>query len=247
MGRIAKLKSEKAKTTIQVDGKKMYSERKYDYYPLTAKQLHYQRVKRIADSIFALAMLFILAVPMLVVCVLQKASSPNEPIIFRQLRVGRGGQTFTITKFRSMQSSAPRYMPTGELQDGVRYISRFGRFLRDTSIDELPQLFQVLRGEMSLIGPRPLIPQEKEIHELRKALGVYQLRPGLTGWAQVNGRDLLSVWEKAMLDREYLEKMSLKFDVKIFLMTVCKVIGREGIQEGISPHGEDRNKKEELL
>lgn len=110
----------------------------------------------------ALAMLLVLAVPMLIVCVLQKASSPSEPVFFQQMRVGRGGKAFTITKFRSMKSSAPKYMPTGELHNGAMYISRFGRFLRDMSIDELPQLFQVLRGEMSLIGPRPLIRQERD-------------------------------------------------------------------------------------
>ncbi len=205
---------------------------KHEYYFLTAKQLRYQRAKHVMDFILALAMLLVLALPMLIACVLQKASSPNEPIFFRQLRVGRGGKAFTITKFRSMKSSAPKYMPTGELQDGALYISRLGRFLRDTSIDELPQLFQVLRGEMSLIGPRPLIRQESGIHELRKELGVYQLRPGLTGWAQVNGRDLLDDEEKAALDREYLERMSPAFDAKILLMTVSKVLGREGIREG---------------
>lgn len=206
---------------------------KHEYYLLTAKQLRYQHAKHVVDFILALAMLLVFALPMLIVCVLQKASSPNEPIFFQQLRVGRGGRTFVLTKFRSMKSSAPKYMPTGELQDGATYISRFGRFLRDTSIDELPQLFQVLRGEMSLIGPRPLIPQENEIHELRRELGVYQLRPGLTGWAQVNGRDLLDDEEKAALDREYLEKMSPAFDAKILLMTVGKVLEREGIREGM--------------
>lgn len=204
----------------------------HDYYSLTKKQLRYQQEKHILDVILALAMLFVLALPMLVVCVLQKLSSPHEPIFFHQLRVGRGGKTITITKFRSMKSSAPKYLPTGEMLDGTLYISKLGRFLRDTSIDELPQLFQVVRGDMSLIGPRPLIRQESVIQELRKELGIYQLRPGMTGWAQVNGRDLLSDEEKAVFDREYLEKMGLAFDVKIFLMTVRKVLGREGIHEG---------------
>lgn len=204
----------------------------HDYYSLTEKQLRYQQEKHILDVILATAMLLVLALPMLIVCVLQKLSSPHEPIFFHQLRVGRGGKTIRITKFRSMKSNAPKYMATGELENGTLYISKLGRFLRDTSIDELPQLFQVVRGDMALIGPRPLIRQERTIQELRKELGIYQLRPGMTGWAQVNGRDLLSDEEKAAFDREYLEKMGLGFDVKIFLLTVRKVLGREGIHEG---------------
>ena len=111
-------------------------------------------------------------------------------------------------------------------------ITKFGRILRATSIDELPQLFNILNGTMSLVGPRPLIPEETEIRELREKYNVYTIRPGITGWAQVNGRDNISLEQKALLDKEYVEKQSLGFDIKILVMTVLKVLRREDVNEG---------------
>ena len=131
-----------------------------------------------------------------------------------------------------MKSSAPHDCPTKDFNEGEQYITKFGRFLRDSSIDELPQLFQVLTGKMSLIGPRPLIPQEEAVHKMREQAGVYQLRPGMTGWAQVNGRDLVEDNEKVKFEQEYLEKIGLKIDVKIILLTIKKVLKKADIEEG---------------
>ena len=182
------------------------------YYPLTDRQKRYQKIKRAMDFVLALLALLVLALPLLAVALLQKLTSPHEPVLFRQERVGQNGERFTIVKFRSMEDGAQ-----GQ-------ISRFGRFLRDTSIDELPQLCQVLTGKMSLVGPRPLVPQEEEIHQMRRDSGVYQLRPGLTGLAQINGRDKLGAAEKAAYDRQYLEGMSLVLDMKILWITIRKVL-----------------------
>ena len=131
-----------------------------------------------------------------------------------------------------MKSSAPHDCPTKDFNEGEQYITKWGRFLRDSSIDELPQLFQVLTGKMSLIGPRPLIPQEEAVHRMREQAGVYQLRPGMTGWAQVNGRDLVEDNEKAEHDIEYLKAIGLKMDLKIFFLTIKKVFRKEDVAEG---------------
>ena len=121
---------------------------------------------------------------------------------------------------------------SGKLENANAKITKFGRILRATSIDELPQLFNILNGTMSLVGPRPLIPEETEIRELREKYNVYSIRPGITGWAQVNGRDNISLEQKALLDKEYVEKQSLGFDIKILIMTVLKVLRRDDVNEG---------------
>ena len=201
-------------------------------YSLTARQRRYLPVKRAMDFLIALALLLVLAIPMAVIALIQKLTDPHEPVLFRHERIGRDGKPFTLTKFRSMKSSAPQYMAAGYFANSEEYITRFGRLLRSTSLDEVPQLFQVLTGKMSLIGPRPLIAQEERVHELRKAAGVYQLRPGMTGWAQVNGRDLVTDEDKAAYDREYLENVAFAMDWKIFWVTVKKVLLRMDIKEG---------------
>ena len=172
--------------------------------------------------------------PFAIIALIQKILSPKEPIFFRQIRIGKDGIPFKLVKFRSMNSSAPHDCPTKEFTDGGHYMSKWGRFLRSTSIDELPQLFQVLTGKMSLIGPRPLIPQEETVHKMREQAGVYQLRPGMTGWAQVNGRDFVEDEEKVRLDEEYMRNIGLKMDLKIFVMTIKKVLGKIDITEGKS-------------
>lgn len=204
--------------------------------PLTDAQQRYLRQKRCFDVVIAAMALVVLAVPFAAVALLQKLSSPTEPVFFRQKRVGQDSHVFYITKFRTMKSTAPKYSATGELQNADAYISRLGRFLRDTSIDELPQLFNVLTGDMSLIGPRPLIRQERSVHFLRRYYGVDQLKPGITGWAQINGRDMLNDYDKVFYDREYLKNVSMAFDAKVFLDTVLKVLGRKDIQEGVQAH-----------
>lgn len=199
---------------------------------LTQKQKKYLRWKRLFDTIVASFALIVLAIPFVVIGILQKVNSPKEPIFFRQKRVGQNSRVFYIIKFRTMKSTAPKYSSTGELENAEEYISKLGRFLRDTSIDELPQLFNVLFGDMSLIGPRPLIRHERNVHYLRRYYGVDQLKPGITGWAQINGRDLLNDYDKVFYDREYLKNVSIDFDMKVFWGSVLKVIGRHDIHEG---------------
>lgn len=199
-------------------------------------------IKYILDFIISLAVLLVMCIPMVLIALILKATSPQETVLFRHERVGRNGKTFMLTKFRSMKSSAPQYMAAGYFENSEEYITRFGRILRSTSLDELPQLFQVLSGKMSLIGPRPLIPQEERVHQLRQEMGVYQLRPGISGWAQVNGRDLVPDDEKAAYDREYLENVSLAMDWKIFWITLKKVLLRKDIKEGAHlGSADDRN------
>ncbi len=202
--------------------------------PLTPAQEKYLKRKRVFDVLISGMALIVLAIPFLFVAVLQKLSSPNEPVFFRQKRVGQDSHVFYITKFRTMKSTAPKYSSTGNLQNADSYISKLGRFLRDTSIDELPQLWNVLKGDMSLIGPRPLIRQERSVHFLRRYYGVDQLKPGITGWAQINGRDLLNDYDKVFYDREYLKKISLLFDIKVLVESVHKVLGRKDITEGMN-------------
>lgn len=199
-------------------------------YVLTAGQRRYLAVKRWLDGLTAAVLLLALCVPMGVVALALKIRSPREPVIFRHMRVGRNGELFRLMKFRTMRSGAPRYASSGSLEDGEGYTTRFGDLLRSTSLDELPQLVHVLTGKMALIGPRPLIPQERRVHELRYAAGVYQLRPGLTGWAQIHGRDLVTDAEKAALDRYYLEHVSFALDWEIFWKTIGKVLSREGVR-----------------
>ena len=182
--------------------------------------------------LISLVVLLVLSVPMLLIALILKLTSPGEPVLFCHERVGRNGKIFVLTKFRSMKSSAPKYVAAGYFENSEQYITRFGRFLRSTSLDELPQLLQVLTGKMSLIGPRPLIPQEEQVHRLRDEMGVYQLRPGISGWAQVNGRDLVKDEEKAAYDQEYLENVSFAMDWKIFWLTLRKVLLRADIKEG---------------
>ena len=204
----------------------------FDNYVLTASQRNYLVFKRAVDFIISLISLIILAIPFLLIAVIQKIVSPKEPVFFVQNRVGKDGKIIKVIKFRSMKSSAPHECPTKDFNEGEQYITKWGRFLRDSSIDELPQLFQVLTGKMSLIGPRPLIPREETVHKMRQQAGVYQLRPGMTGWAQVNGRDFVEDNEKVEHDIEYLKAVGIKMDLKIFILTIKKVFRKEDIAEG---------------
>ena len=193
------------------------------YVHLTQKQKRYLAVRSVIDRILAALALIVLSPLFLVVSVAQKISAPDEPIFFLQKRVGRGAHCFNIIKFRTMKSSAPKNVATGDLESPETYISRLGRFLRDTSIDELPQLANVVRGEMSLIGPRPLVYTEREIRFLRRWYGVYQVTPGITGWAQVNGyRGDTSITKRIEHDLYYIENWSLGFDFKIMFLTIFK-------------------------
>lgn len=202
------------------------------YVRMTDKQKHYLVVRSVIDRILAGIALVILSPLFLIVSIAQKISAPDEPIFFLQKRVGKNAHCFNIIKFRTMKSSAPKNVATGDLADPQIYISRLGRFLRDTSIDELPQLVNVVNGDMSLIGPRPLVYTEREIRFLRRWYGVYQVRPGITGWAQVNGRDTVDIYDKVYYDREYVQNVSLKFDLKVIWKSVQVVLGRKGVVDG---------------
>lgn len=205
------------------------------YFAVRRKKSYqlYRYVKRMADIVCATVGLVILAFPMLFVAFLIYLDDPG-PIFFTQYRVGQGGKHFKIYKFRSMKLHTPQYMATSEIDDPNSYITRVGKVIRKLSIDELPQLFNVMFGDMSLVGPRPLIENEKEqeIHRLRNAYGVYALRPGLTGLAQIKGRDTVSPKDKVNWDVQYLKNYGLLMDMKILLITVPKVFKGSDIVEG---------------
>lgn len=202
------------------------------YVRMTDKQKRYLVVRSVIDRILAGIALIILSPLFLIVSIAQKISAPDEPVFFLQKRVGKNAHCFNIIKFRTMKSSAPKNVATGDLADPQIYISRLGRFLRDTSIDELPQLVNVVNGDMTLIGPRPLVYTEREIRFLRRWYGVYQVTPGITGWAQVNGRDTVDIYDKVYYDREYVQNVSLKFDLKVIWKSVLVVLGRKGVVDG---------------
>ena len=187
-------------------------------------------MKRVFDFIISLFALIILS-PLFLLISLTILIGDGKPVLFRQKRVGKNNELFTIYKFRTMKRGTEN-VASGKLENANAKITKFGRILRATSIDELPQLFNILNGTMSLVGPRPLIPEETEIRELREKYNVYSIRPGITGWAQVNGRDNISLEQKALLDKEYVEKQSLGFDIKILIMTVLKVLRRDDVNEG---------------
>ena len=190
----------------------------------------YCKVKRALDFLVAALGLLVLLVPMLIISLVIYLDDPGS-VIFTQYRVGRNGKRFKLYKFRSMKESTPKYLATVELQDPQQHVTRAGMFLRKLSLDELPQLLNVLKGDMSLIGPRPLISDEYEMHAMRMRFGVYTIRPGITGLAQINGRDLVDPVEKIHLDVQYLQEFGFRTDGKILLATIPKVLRKEGVQE----------------
>ena len=198
--------------------------------------------KRIMDIILSLAALFVIAVPMLIVFLMVYLDDPGN-VLFTQYRVGMGGRCFKLYKLRTMRRDTPQYMSTSEVDDPDRYITRIGHILRRLSIDELPQLINVLKGDMSIVGPRPLISDEYEIHDLRMKYGVYKIRPGLTGLAQIHGRDMVAPADKVRWDVRYLEEFGFWTDVKIVLSTIPKVIGGNGFAEGFK---NSTNEKREI-
>ena len=187
-------------------------------------------MKRLFDIIASLIMLIILSPVFLIVSVIIIADD-GLPVIFRQHRVGKGNELFYIYKFRTMRNGT-RNVASGSLSESGECITKSGRFLRRTSLDELPQLVNILKGSMSFVGPRPLIPEEKEIRELREKYNVYSVRPGMTGLAQINGRDNLTDEEKAEYDREYVENHSLFIDFSIMIKTVFNVLSGKDVVEG---------------
>ncbi|MBP3441801.1 MAG: sugar transferase [Clostridia bacterium] len=186
-------------------------------------------LKRIFDFVVSIFALIFLS-PLFLVVSLAILITDGAPVLFKQERVGKDNKLFTVYKFRTMRNGTGD-VATAELTDANEKITKTGKLLRLTSIDELPQLFNILNGTMSLVGPRPLIPAEKEIRELREQYGVYSVRPGITGYAQINGRDNIDDETKALLDKEYVEKQSFMFDLKIIFKTFMKVLKRADIKE----------------
>ena len=191
----------------------------------------YPFIKRGADVVLSLLALICLSPVYLLVALAVKLTSPG-PVLFRQKRVGRGGRLFTIYKFRTMRTDTPRDTATHLLQDPSRYITRVGAFLRRSSLDELPQFFNVLKGDMSIVGPRPALYNQDDLIAAREKAGVDAVRPGITGLAQINGRDELPIPVKVRYDREYVENLSLKMDARCFFGTIISVLRAEGVREG---------------
>ena len=191
----------------------------------------YPFFKRLMDVVLSAAAIVVLS-PVLIVLALWVKLSSKGPVLFKQKRVGKGKTHFNILKFRSMYADTPKDVPTHLLKDPNSMITPAGRFLRKTSLDELPQLFNILVGQMSIIGPRPALWNQYDLLEERDKYGANDITPGLTGWAQVNGRDELPIPVKAKLDGYYTENLSFKLDVKIFFMTIRSVLGSDGIVEG---------------
>jgi len=191
----------------------------------------YRFLKRAFDIVGAVFGLLILFIPLCLVALLIFIDDPGL-VFFRQYRVGLQGKRFRLYKFRSMKIDTPKYMSTMDVDDPDRYITRIGKWLRKFSIDELPQLVNVLLGDMSFVGPRPLISDEYEIHRLRMKYGVYSTRPGITGLAQIHGRDMVEPADKVRWDAIYLHKFGLWTDLKILLITIPVMLGGSGVAEG---------------
>ena len=188
-------------------------------------------IKNIIDFILSLIALIILLPFFCIFAIIIKLES-RGPIFFKQKRIGKNKKEFYIYKFRTMRTDTPKDMPTHLLKDAESYITKSGKIFRKTSIDELPQILNILKGQMSIIGPRPALWNQYDLIKERDKYNANSIRPGLTGWAQVNGRDELEIPIKAKFDGEYVEKMSLLFDTKIFLKTIIKVFKHDGVVEG---------------
>lgn len=217
----------KTRNLIQLSNKmsKSYGCRRKKYY------IHI--VKPVLDYFFASVGLILLFPFFLIVAIVIKMDSKG-PVLFWQKRIGKNKKEFYILKFRTMRVDAPKNITTHLLDNPDAFITRIGKFLRKTSIDELPQIINILRGEFSIIGPRPALWNQFDLIAERDKYGVNSIYPGLTGWAQINGRDELSIAEKAKIDGEYIERMSFSFDNKILLITIPYVLGRIGVKEGKS-------------
>jgi len=184
-------------------------------------------MKRLFDHITALCLLIVLSVPMLIVSLLVKLTS-NGPILYWSDRVGRNNAIFKMPKFCTMRTDTPA-VATHLLSDPDRFLTPIGKFLRKSSLDELPQLLSILRGDMSFVGPRPALFNQDDLIALRTMKGIHRLTPGLTGWAQIHGRDELPIPVKVEFDEYYLNHRSFFLDIKILFMTFFKVLKREGV------------------
>lgn len=203
----------------------------------------YASAKRAADFFLSLIMLIVLSPLFLLISISVKIDSKG-PVFFKQKRIGKNKKEFYILKFRSMRCDAPSNMPTHALKNSESYITRTGNILRKTSLDELPQLINIIKGEMSIIGPRPALWNQYDLIKERDRYGANDIVPGLTGWAQINGRDRISIEDKARYDGEYIENYGLLMDLKVFFKSILCVLKREDIVEGNSgSNAEDKSKE----
>ena len=219
--------------------KKLYCD--IEIYKLKLSQRIYVGFKTIIDFLIALVGLIICIIPFIIIAIAIKCDSKG-PVFFKHKRIGKNGKKFVFIKFRSMSIEAKPDIAGYEYSGVDSYITKVGAFLRKTSLDELPQFFSLLIGKMSLIGYRPAQESEIELNNARKEFDLYQIKPGITGWAQVNGRDILASRPtlKAKYDGYYLKHISLGLDIKIFFMTIIKVLKHSDIEEGKVKQGENR-------
>ncbi|MHC1749570.1 MAG: sugar transferase [Cellulosilyticaceae bacterium] len=191
----------------------------------------YSKFKRVLDSILAVCILIVALPVMLMVAIAIKSEDPKGPVIFKQTRVGKDKKPFKIYKFRSMWTKTPD-VPTHLLKDPNQFITKTGKFLRKTSLDEVPQVVNILKGDMAFVGPRPSLFSQQDLIAERDKLNVHSVRPGLTGLAQISGRDELPIPVKAAYDGEYVEKISFKMDLQLFFRTFVSVLKSDGVVEG---------------
>ncbi len=191
----------------------------------------YMKVKRLIDLLLSLIGLVILS-PFILILIIAIKLDSRGPILFKQKRVGINKTYFNILKFRTMRIDTPKDTPTHLLENPEQYITKVGKFLRKTSLDELPQIWNILVGQMSIIGPRPALWNQYDLIAERDKYGANDVQPGLTGWAQINGRDELSIEIKAKLDGEYVQKISFMMDLKCFIGTIISVVKSDGVIEG---------------
>ena len=200
------------------------------------KNFYDRIIKRIIDFVLSLAGIIVLIPVWIILAVAIKIDDPG-PVLFKQKRIARDNKDgtvkyFYILKYRSMKTSTPKDMPTHLLKNPEQYITRVGGFLRKTSLDELPQIFNIFLGQMAIVGPRPALYNQTDLYEERAKYGANKVRRGLTGWAQINGRDELLIEDKARLDGEYVSRMSLLMDLKCFFGTFLSVLRQDGVVEG---------------
>ena len=193
--------------------------------------MKYLKAKRVIDLILSVLAAVILSPVFLILFIAIKLDTPG-PIFFKQKRVGINKTHFNILKFRTMRIDTPKDTPTHLLGNPDQYITKVGKFLRKTSLDELPQIFNIIKGEMAIIGPRPALWNQYDLIAERDKYNANDVRPGLTGWAQINGRDELPITVKSELDGEYIQKMNFAFDVKCFVGTITSVLKSDGVVEG---------------
>ncbi len=205
----------------------------------------YIRIKKLLDVLLSLVGLILLS-PLFLLLIIAIKLDSKGPVLFKQKRVGIHKTHFNILKFRTMKIDTPKDTPTHLLENPDQYITRMGKFLRKTSLDELPQIINILKGEMSIIGPRPALWNQYDLIEERDKYGANDVPVGLTGWAQINGRDELPIEEKAELDGEYVDKMSFFFDIKCFFGTIFSVVKSDGVVEGKTAKDETVSTKETM-